>query len=182
MALPANCSVALLPIKPIYANAIMAGTKRVEFRKIGFRRPVTHVAVYASTPVQRIIGVFRVAAVEHAAPAALWRRHAKHGGITSEAFELYYEGSVTGLAIGVAEVVGLTEPIALDALGGSVTPPQSFRYLSTSEVARLRSALTVATVGAPPGDTPTLSNRRKADQTPRKRRISADSRHRGRRK
>jgi len=152
MALPADCTVALLPIKPIYANAIMAGTKRVEFRKTMFRRTVTHVAIYASTPVQRIIGVFRVAAVEHAEPAALWRRHARHGGITSEAFELYYEGSMAGLAIGIADVVSLTEPLALAELGGSVTPPQSFRYLSASEVTQLRTALAVAGAHAHPAN------------------------------
>jgi predicted transcriptional regulator len=143
MALPADCSVALLPIKPIYASAIMAGTKLVEFRKTPFRRRITHVAVYASTPVQRVIGIFRVAAVEHASPGDLWRRHAKHGGITSEAFELYYQGTAIGLAIGVEDVVQLIEPIGLEALSTDLTPPQSFRYLTGMEIARLRSALPV---------------------------------------
>jgi predicted transcriptional regulator len=155
MALPADCSVALLPIKPIYANAIMAGTKRVEFRKTAFRRPVTHVAVYASTPVQRIIGVFSIASIDHASPAALWRRHATYGGITSEAFELYYEGTETGLAIGITDVLELLEPIPLDALGKRVTPPQSFRYLNTVEIQCLRKAISTTAIVRPKRSLPT---------------------------
>jgi predicted transcriptional regulator len=170
MALPADCSVALLPIKPIYASAILAGTKLVEFRKTVFRRPITHVAVYASTPVQRIVGIFRVAEVEHAPPQDLWRRHGKHGGITSEAFDLYYDGAAIGLAFGVAEVVTLLEPIGLDVLGTTVTPPQSFRYLTVKEIARLRSALGAATAGS------TRSNRHEQDQKNRRRRKTAELR------
>lgn len=139
MALPADCSVALLPIKPIYAKAIIEGRKRVEFRKTRFRRPVTHIAVYASTPVKRIIGIFRVGDLEQDSPEQLWLRHREHGAISSEAFETYYSGVELGVAIGIADVEALASPVSLNAL--QVKAPQSFRYLSYTETAKLRAAI-----------------------------------------
>ncbi len=139
MALPANCSVALLPIKPVYANAIVEGRKRVEFRKTRFRRHVTHVAVYASTPVQRIIGIFRVADLEDGPPEDLWLRHQAHGAISSAAFDVYFAGVESGVAIGITDVMRLPSPIPLGLI--RVKAPQSFRYLTPAETARLRSAI-----------------------------------------
>lgn len=151
MALPEDCSVALLPIKPVYANAIIAGTKRVEFRKTRFRRDVTHVVVYASTPVQRIIGIFRVSDIDDGAPGELWRRHHKHGGISSTAFDVYYAGVEMGVAIGITDVIQLSRPLALRSI--RVKAPQSFRYLTNVEIARLRNLIArgqTATANAKP--------------------------------
>ena len=140
MALPENCSVALLPIKPKYATAIVEGRKRVEFRKTHFRRRVTHVAIYASTPVQRIIGIFRVADCEHASPKLLWQRHHAHGAISRDDFNAYYADLDAGIAIHIADVFRLETPVPLHAL--RVRAPQSFCYLSTSEISRLRAVMT----------------------------------------
>ncbi len=139
MALPADCSVALLPIKPIYADAIVDGRKHVEFRKTPFRRRVTHVAIYASTPVQRIIGIFRVAECEQASPERLWERHQAIGAISSADFNTYYADLETGVAIHIADVLRLADPVPLQVL--RVHPPQSFRYLTEVETARLRDAM-----------------------------------------
>jgi len=139
MALPKNCSVALLPIKPVYAKAIIEGRKQVEFRKTIFRRRVTHIAVYASTPVQRIIGIFRIDDCDHDTPENLWRRHHANGAISSDEFESYYANKDEGIAIKIADVLSLSSPVKLRTLG--VRAPQSFRYLTASEVARLRRAM-----------------------------------------
>jgi len=142
MALPADCSVALLPIKPVYANAIIEGRKQVEFRKTIFRRRVTHIAVYASTPIQRIIGIVRIVECEHDTPENLWRRHHANGAISSDEFQSYYANKVTGIAIRITDVLSLAAPVKLRTLG--VRAPQSFCYLTPSEVARLRRAMSAA--------------------------------------
>ena len=139
MALPADCSVALLPINPIYAEAIVQGRKHVEFRKTRFRRHVTHVAIYASRPVRRIIAIFRVADCEHASPEYLWERHHAVGAISSDDFNTYYADLATGVAIHIADVFPLVSPVPLQAL--RVRAPQSFRYLTAPETARLRKAM-----------------------------------------
>lgn len=141
MALPEDCSVALLPIKPIYASAIVEGRKRVEFRKTRFRRRVTHVAIYASTPVQRIIAIFRVAEFEHGNPEHLWARHHAVGAISIDDFNTYYADLEIGIAIHIADVLPLASPVRLQTL--RVRAPQSFRYLTAAETARLRRAMTL---------------------------------------
>lgn len=63
---------------------------------------VTHIAIYASTPVQRIIGIFRVADCEQASPERLWERHQTIGAISSADFNTYYADLETGVAIHIA--------------------------------------------------------------------------------
>lgn len=46
---------AILSIKPVYANQILAGTKKVEFRKRSFKEKVRRVYIYASVPVKQIV-------------------------------------------------------------------------------------------------------------------------------
>lgn len=139
MAVPEDGGVALLPIKPEFAGAILAGTKRVEFRKTRFRRDVTHVVIYASTPVQRVVGWFRVGNVDSGSPAEIWSKHERHGGISADRFDEYYRQHHSAVAIGVADVRVLGVPLPLSALG--VMVPQNFRYLTASEVRRLNEAV-----------------------------------------
>jgi hypothetical protein len=42
--------IVFLPIKPIYAERLMDGTKRFEFRRRPMSADVTHIVVYASSP------------------------------------------------------------------------------------------------------------------------------------
>jgi len=127
----------LLAIKPRFANAIMAGEKTVEFRKTRFRDQVSRVVVYASSPMQRIIGYFDVSHVDEDAPAALWERYADRGSITEDELMAYYADCDTGVAIGVGQAVPLAKPVPLRKLKRSLTVPQSFFYLDEKAVDRV---------------------------------------------
>ena len=48
----------ILSIKPKYAQAIISGTKKVEFRKKIFKRPVDKVYISSSSPSKKLIGFF----------------------------------------------------------------------------------------------------------------------------
>ncbi len=51
----------LLSIKPKYAELIFDGSKKFEFRRTIFKNiQVKTVVVYASSPVQRVIGEFQI--------------------------------------------------------------------------------------------------------------------------
>lgn len=120
--------VVLMSIKPRWADAIMAGRKRVEFRRARFGRPVTHVIVYSSSPVQSVIGYFEVDGVTEDDPRALWREHAAEGEIEQPEFEAYYDGTDRGVAIHVGRVHKLADPVPLAWVVPSGVPPQSFIY------------------------------------------------------
>jgi predicted transcriptional regulator len=135
VATPSAPAVALLSIHPQYADAIMRGDKRVEFRKQPFARPVEHVVIYATAPVQRIVGTFRVAGCDVAEPAELWRRYGDVGGIERDDFEGYYGRRSSGVAIAI-EGSPIPMDLPLDVVD-QVRPPQGFAYLTTETASRI---------------------------------------------
>jgi len=130
--------VALLPIKPKFANAIMDGSKRVEFRKVKFQRNVRHVVVYASSPISMVIGYFTVAGIDEGSPAELWRKYEAVGGIAEDEFRKYYRSAGSAIAINVGEVKTLSKPVRLASLKRNLTAPQSFAYLDAAIMGKLR--------------------------------------------
>lgn len=119
-----------MSIHPEYANAILAGTKKVEFRKRPIGSDVTHVIVYATAPVCAIVGAFTVQNQATATPSSLWRRFATVAGITRHGFFLYFADRQHGVGIQVGEVFAPPAPLSLADDLGVARPPQSFQYLA----------------------------------------------------
>src|SRR5687768_5485385 len=72
----------LLSIKPEFVEKIFSGIKKYEFRRAIFKsKAVSRVVVYASSPVQRVVGEFELSDIISARPDSLWRRTRKHSGI-----------------------------------------------------------------------------------------------------
>lgn len=130
-------SVALLAIKPRFADAIIAGRKTVEFRKTRFSQPPQYVVLYASTPVRQIVAYFKVAYIKELTPLGLWRQFRHVGGIEYDEFFQYYGDRPHGCAIVVATVWKLTKPARLGHLHPRGSAPQSFRYLNAGSIRRL---------------------------------------------
>lgn len=134
-----NRTVVLLPIKPQYAEPIMDGRKRVEFRKTVFARTPTHVVVYASSPVKKVLGYFEVEGIDIDTVEALWVKHGDIGGIAEVDYRDYYAGREYGIALAVERVIALADPITLKALGVLGGPPQSFMYLDGTVLGGLQA-------------------------------------------
>jgi len=108
----------------------MTGEKKVEFRKVRFRNEVSHVVVYASSPVQKILGYFEVAYMDEGSPKELWSRYSAVAGMFQDEFEAYYASATRGIAIGIGNICALRNPVPLRTLGASLTAPQGFVYLA----------------------------------------------------
>lgn len=135
------CRVALLSVHPEYAQAILDGTKTVEFRKRPLADDVTHVAIYATRPVGRIVGVFRIEEQVQRAPGTLWKRFKDVGGISYSKFLAYYDGHPQGVGIRVGDLVRIDGDVTLEDAFGISRPPQSFQYFEPDEASeRLRFA------------------------------------------
>lgn len=137
MACPNGLPVILMPIQPQYANPIIEGRKKVEFRKTKFRTPPSHVVIYMSSPVSSVVGYFEVTHVETAPVEALWEKYSAVGCIGEDDFVAYYGERDEGVVLGVGEVVVLAEPIPLSDLGLSSRPPQSFCYVQRDILGRI---------------------------------------------
>ncbi|MDQ7979048.1 ASCH domain-containing protein [Paraburkholderia sp. SARCC-3016] len=123
----------ILSIKPEYADKILDGTKKFEFRKAAFSSgSVETVLIYATKPVGKVVGEFEVAKVHIDAPKKIWNITKQAAGIKKSFFDAYYTGRDTAVAIAVGRVKKYEEPVSLQSFGPELKAPQSFRYLPTN--------------------------------------------------
>jgi predicted transcriptional regulator len=132
--------VALLSIRPEYAQAIFEGVKDVEFRRSRLAPDVSIVIVYVTRPVAKVIGWFEVEAVIEGTPLALWRRFAKSAGIDRSAYLDYFDQAPRAFGIKVGRPTRLKRPKPLSALGSDLRPPQSFQYLPAAKATKRLAA------------------------------------------
>jgi predicted transcriptional regulator len=120
----------LLSIKPHFAERIFTGTKHYEFRRVLFRATtIKTVVVYASSPIQRVIGEFTVGGILALSTQRLWKETRRHAGIEKRDFDSYFNGRKTGYAIKVSQPMRYHQPKRLNHICDYDRPPQSFRYL-----------------------------------------------------
>ena len=134
-----NRNVALMSINPQYASLILTGEKRVEFRKRRINPRVSHIVIYATSPVKKIIGYFKVKKIEEESPTKLWKRYREIGGIDATIFKKYYSNCIQGVAIEVGKVYSFGDPLPISVLGKSYSPPQSFSYLDSTALEILKN-------------------------------------------
>lgn len=135
---PLGGRAVLLSVKPRYADLIVAGTKRVEFRRVWPQEPVPWVAIYSSSPTQKIVGVVEVESVVVASTSTLWLLNgSRRGGLTRTELRSYFSGKPKGYAVMLGQVLRPLAPIEPTKLVQGFRAPQSFRYMTDSEVLRL---------------------------------------------
>ena len=122
--------VALMPIHPRYANAILDGSKGAEFRKRRLAPDIRRIVIYATAPISRIIGEFTIGATVVGSPQEIWRDHGATGEISEPAFHSYFAGKYTAVAFVVTQTRRYAEPLALADLNPSPAVPQSTIYLA----------------------------------------------------
>jgi len=124
----------LLSIKPQFAEMIFSGTKKYEFRRSLFKNPdVKTIVVYASSPVRKVIGEFKIEAIINDELVALWELTKKYAGINEEYFFKYFANKEYGYAIHIKNAKKYRKALCLRE-DLNVTPPQSFMYLNTGTV------------------------------------------------
>lgn len=118
----------------------MSGAKGAEFRRRIGKKQIRRVVVYATCPVQKIIGYFDVDEVVEARPSQLWKEYADVSGTTRSFFFDYFGGRSIGFAIKAVNPQALSNPVPLSTLGMNVKPPQGFRYVRAEEWSKLAEA------------------------------------------
>jgi len=119
----------LLSIKPEFADKIFDGTKRFEYRRTIFSRThINTVIVYASSPVQRVIGEFEINQVLFDDIDSLWSLTRDYAGIDEDYFFRYFSDRNKGYAIEIKKVRKYKKPLHLKERF-KIQPPQSFAYI-----------------------------------------------------
>lgn len=124
----------LLSVRPKYADKIVAGIKRVEFRRVWASSPVNFIVFYSTMPTSKVVGCASICQVIEASPSALWKWAEKFGGgLTKQELVDYFDGRETGFALVLRDILVTDDPIDPVTIFPSFRAPQSFRYLTPSE-------------------------------------------------
>ena len=127
----------IISIKSVYADMILNGRKRYEFRKCSFTKPVDKVFIYSTKPVNKIIGYFTFDEVLRGKPSEIWKLCSEYAGIIEEDFYKYFERSKNAFAIKINKVFRMNKPInPFDAIEGFKSP-RSFIYINKNDFSRL---------------------------------------------
>jgi len=130
--------VLLLSIKPEYAIRILNGDKRIELRKTSPKVEFNDIIViYATAPTKAIVGYCKVRDIVRDSPKRLWLNYGSIAGIERKDFNTYYDQRDFGVGILLKDVRALNNKMKLCEIRKflpSFNPPQSFAYLSRTDV------------------------------------------------
>lgn len=118
----------VLSIKPEFAFKIFDGTKKFEFRKSIFKNEkIKTIIVYASSPVQQVIGEFEIEEVLNHDLTTLWDLTHEFSGISEKFYYEYFTNKDQGFAIKIKKTRKYRKPKCLRT-DFNLSPPQSFAY------------------------------------------------------
>jgi predicted transcriptional regulator len=118
----------LLSIHPKYANLILNGIKKWEYRKHNFKKKVDTVFLYATSPIKKVVGEFTIDFIIEDYRDVIWKKTMQESGITEEEYYNYIKDTRLISAIRIKAYKRYKEPLELSALG-ITKAPQTFVYL-----------------------------------------------------
>ena len=119
----------LLSIKPKYVDAILAGTKRVEYRTRIRKDPeVTTALIYRSGDLKKIVAEFTIGGIIKGSPEQVWEQTKEFGCIEKKDYFRYFANRDIAYAYQICNLVIYPEPIPLVKLGIEKAP-MSFMYI-----------------------------------------------------
>lgn len=118
----------LLSINPQHVENIMHGTKKYEYRKIMCKKNIDKILIYATCPVQKVVGEAEVLDILEMDKEDLWNLTKGQSGISKKFYNQYYKGRKTAIAYKLGDVIEYDVPMGLNEYGIKVAP-QSYVYL-----------------------------------------------------
>lgn len=119
----------LLSIKPNFAEKILSGRKKYEYRKQVFKKQVQSVLLYATLPIGKIIGEFYIDRILEDIPENLWNSTKTFSGISKLEYDSYFNGKGNAYAIKILRAKRFPSPIDPSVFIDNFRPPQSFIYI-----------------------------------------------------
>lgn len=134
---PVADETVLLAVKPRFAEAILDGTKTVEFRRRRAHAQSGSIGLlYASSPRRSLVGAIRLGAVESWAPSTIWRKWGGRSGLSKPEFTRHFADAPIVTAIEICAAVAFTQAVDLSELrarSSGFLVPQSYRFITDAE-------------------------------------------------
>ena len=123
----------ILPIKPVFADAILSREKKYEYRKQLCKKEINKIYIYATAPVKMIIGEAEVVSKLSMDKEKLWQETQMYAGITKKFYDQYFEFQDCACAYRIGGVKRYGVPVTLKNIGIEYAP-QSFIYVEELEL------------------------------------------------
>lgn len=119
----------LMSINPIYADKILSGIKKYEYRKVKAKKDkVNKIVIYATYPIMKVVGEVEVKDILEETPEKLWNVTKEYSGVTKQFYDNYFNKSSKAIAYKLGKIEKYDEPKKLEDVGIKCVP-QSFLYL-----------------------------------------------------
>lgn len=121
----------LMSIEPKFVEKIFSGEKTVEYRR-GLPDFVNEVVIiYASSPVNKIVGEFSVLTMQAGPKELIWARTHEKGCVNKEWFDSYFSETVHAGCVDISKPIKYDEEKLLSDFGVFDPPePESFKYVN----------------------------------------------------
>ena len=131
----------LLSIHPRYVDLILSGEKTVELRRRQPRIKTGQGLIYATAPRMQLSATFQISRVQVGPLELLWQLVRDRAGVSRAKFDSYFQGLTVGVGIEIGRVqeFGPYSLAELRSAWDGFHPPQGFRYVDSSDVARLKA-------------------------------------------
>ena len=121
--------IIMISTTPEQAEAILTNPKKnVFFYKVTPANKVKRVLVYATSPVQAVVGEFDLERIHIVALSTAWVQHGSASSLTRKEYEKYFEGHKKAHAMIAKETFKYSKPKNLESFGMK-KGPSGFQYL-----------------------------------------------------
>ena len=117
----------LMSIKPEYANKILDGIKKYEYRT-NKAKNVKKIVIYATSPIKKVIGEVEVKNILEDTPNNIWNKTKDFSGARKESFDNYFKNKSKAIAYQLGKTTRYIKPKELKDLGINFIP-QSYIYI-----------------------------------------------------
>ena len=124
----------ILSIKPQFVEKILSGVKIYEYRKVAFKRPVSRVYIYSSSPVKRIVAEFVLETVLSGSPINIWEKTKECSGIDKAYFFDYFDNKEQAFALKIKDLHIYNQKYNPYEILPNFIAPQSFCYINNLDL------------------------------------------------
>lgn len=128
----------LMSIHPKYVELIKTGQKRYEYRRVGCRKLIDRIVIYATQPYSYIVGEAKVSRILMGSKEDIWEKTYRYAGISEKEYLNYFKGKETALAYEITDFQIYHQHKSLHDAGLN-RAPQSFYYLEPEQYEKLQS-------------------------------------------
>ena len=120
----------ILSIKPQFFEKILSGVKTYEYRKVAFKRPVSRVYIYSSSPVKRIVAEFILETIISDSPTKIWEKTKENSGIDENSFFHYFGDRAQAFALKIKDLHIYDHKYNPYEILPNFIAPQSYCYIN----------------------------------------------------